>query len=542
MLRATRQYTDVLKTGTGKARATRQYIDVAIRIPTPVEEEREFESVLALTGEAEYYIARAVGDNLGLSQEIVIQLDLVRAQESVLNLEQTIIKISPIHALVEHDLGVAGSTTGVYPYYESLEDDLGLEGRSDVVQSVTSILNLASVINRVAIVEVNHTLDLSGEELKRDISESELALIQIVEWGYGGSVSDAVGLVQTIDAKLILIKAQSHVLAIQQSVAYFIANRRVDQQYSPFTEEGSAVSPTLNEPMDGIEAPFQLVYPAVGEVTDSVTLRAPNLGNKDRLSFNRISRETRGGTLIVFADPIWPKIQTHVLSFSALRRTEAQDLLDFIGDYLGQEVGMIDWEQRFWRGIITVADEPIVEDSFNAYTVSFQFEGELDETWTPQVIPWVPDTPLRRVRPDDYYDCENPLEPEPEPGVEASYAAEADESILVGQPVYIKATGHAALAIADAAIPAGAIGFAITAAEATFTVRYITEGKITLTDWTDIIGVSALTPGKVYYLDATTAGRITAVAPSVLSQYVVRVGRAASFQTFDIEVDSSVYL
>ena len=345
---------------------------------------------------------------------------------------------------------------------------------------------------------------------------------------------------QEIIVNLSVIQTQSHALGFQQSVAYFIFNRRVDQQYSPFTEEGSAVSPTLNEPMDGIEAPFQLVYPAAGEVTDSVTLRAPNLGNKDRLSFNRILRETRGGTLIVFADPIWPKIQTQVLSFSALRRTEAQDLLDFIDDYLGQEVGMIDWEQRFWRGIISVPDEPIVEDSFNSYTVSFQFEGELDETWTPQVIPWLPGTPLQRVRPD--YDYVNPLEPEPDPDVETSYAAEADESILVGQPVYIKATGHAALAIADTAIPAGAIGFAITAAEPTFTVRYITEGKITLTDWTTIIGSSALTPGKVYYLDATTAGRITAVAPLVLSQYVVRVGRAASFQTFDIEVDSSIYL
>ena len=45
--------------------------------------------------------------------------------------------------------------------------------------------------------------------------------------------------------------------------------------------------------------------------TFSVSLRAPNLGNKDRLSFNRVLRETRGGTLVVFADPIWPKVQTN---------------------------------------------------------------------------------------------------------------------------------------------------------------------------------------------------------------------------------------
>ena len=71
-------------------------------------------------------------------------------------------------------------------------------------------------------------------------------------------------------------------------------------------------------PPEHTALPFRLFYPAVGTVTDSVTLRAPNLGNKDRLSFNRILRETRGGTLVVFADPIWPKIQTLVLTFSGL--------------------------------------------------------------------------------------------------------------------------------------------------------------------------------------------------------------------------------
>ena len=82
--------------------------------------------------------------------------------------------------------------------------------------------------------------------------------------------------------------------------------------------------------------PFQLFYPADGAVTDSVTLRAPNLGNKDRLSFNRILRETRGGTLIVFADPIWPKIQTLVLTFSGLRSVQAQQLLAFLDSASGR--------------------------------------------------------------------------------------------------------------------------------------------------------------------------------------------------------------
>jgi len=128
---------------------------------------------------------------------------------------------------------------------------------------------------------------------------------------------------------------------------------------------------------------IQLLYPATGTTTDSITLRAPNLGNKDRLTFNRISRETRGGTLIVYADPIWPKIQTLALTFSGLRSTEVQELLQFLGDHLGQQIGLLDWEHRHWTGVVMTPDDPVVQDDKDSFSASFEFEGELDPDWTP---------------------------------------------------------------------------------------------------------------------------------------------------------------
>jgi hypothetical protein len=129
-------------------------------------------------------------------------------------------------------------------------------------------------------------------------------------------------------------------------------------------------------PVFVIDGPFQLVYPPTGTVTDSVTLRAPDLGNKDRLNFNRINRETRGGTLIVFADPIWPKTQTLVLSFSALKQAEGQDLLSFLENHVGQEIGLMDWESRYWQGVV-LKNDPLVEDSPDRFSIGFEFEGEL---------------------------------------------------------------------------------------------------------------------------------------------------------------------
>ena len=112
-------------------------------------------------------------------------------------------------------------------------------------------------------------------------------------------------------------------------------------------------------------------------MTDSVTLRAPNLGNKDRLSFNRIVRETRGGTLVVFADPIWPKLETLVLSFSGLGATQSQQLLAFLETHLGEEIGLLDWEGRCWKGVVMTPTNPVVQDARDSYSASLEFEGEL---------------------------------------------------------------------------------------------------------------------------------------------------------------------
>ena len=117
--------------------------------------------------------------------------------------------------------------------------------------------------------------------------------------------------------------------------------------------------------------------PAPPPYSDWLTLRSPDLGNKDRLQFNRVSRESRGGTLVVFADPMWPKVQTQMLTFSGLKEQEARSLLDFMAAHLGLEVGYVDWEQRLWTGIITNPTEAMVQDGIGMFTVGFEFEGEL---------------------------------------------------------------------------------------------------------------------------------------------------------------------
>jgi hypothetical protein len=171
-------------------------------------------------------------------------------------------------------------------------------------------------------------------------------------------------------------------LGLHQSATYYLVSAGILQRYHPFVGAGAlGVStpppPALEGPRPGVTVSFQLVYPASGPVTDSVTLRSPNFGNKDRLSFNRVLRETRGGTLIVFADQMWPKVQALVLNFSGLRSDQAQQLLAFLDAHLGEEVGVYDWEHRYWTGVITTPTDPVVQDGKDRFSASFEFEGEL---------------------------------------------------------------------------------------------------------------------------------------------------------------------
>ena len=170
-------------------------------------------------------------------------------------------------------------------------------------------------------------------------------------------------------------------LVIEESFVCIKPYDLAKRDYTPFIGHGTAGNPTPPPVTLTLPGPnpgeFTLFWPAIGTATDTLVLRDPEFGNKDRLQYNRISRETRGGTLVVFADPMWPKIQTQVLSFSALTPTQAEALLEFMERHLGLEIGMWDWEGRRWTGVIVNPTEPVVQDSKYSFTGSFEFEGQL---------------------------------------------------------------------------------------------------------------------------------------------------------------------
>ena len=199
------------------------------------------------------------------------------------------------------------------------------------------------------------------------------------------AIHDALVLVDVATAIHVGGAGAIDALSLQESVAFVLVHGDPRWVYTPFVGTGAAGNPTppgpLVGPTEGIGT-CRFVYPTTSP-TVTVPLRSPEFGNKDRLQFNRISRESRGGTLIVFADPMWPKVETQVLTFIGLSFTQSQALLSFIQAYLGLEVGFVDWEGRYWTGIITNTTDPVVQDGRGAmYTASLEFECQL-ATWVP---------------------------------------------------------------------------------------------------------------------------------------------------------------
>ena len=116
-------------------------------------------------------------------------------------------------------------------------------------------------------------------------------------------------------------------------------------------------------------------------------------------------------------------------------------------------------------------------------------------------------------------------------------------ALLVGAPVYSNATGTVRLAKADLLATAKIIGLMAntTAIAALGTVQ--TDGILTLTtgEWDAITGdVGGLTADGVYYLDNTTAGKLTTVVPT--TGLVIRVGTGVSTTKLNISIQQPVIL
>ncbi|KKM83516.1 hypothetical protein LCGC14_1308600 [marine sediment metagenome] len=222
-------------------------------------------------------------------------------------------------------------------------------------RSVESILTITSTVDR------DHTV------------ESILTIISTAEFELVTQPQSALTITQTAEREVTLNRMANSMFGVAQTVTYEVVGRFDHCTYSPFI--GSSTHP------DAPTAPA-IIPPTISRAgavilergADVLTLRLPELGNRDRLDFTRINRESRGGVLYIFSDPLWPKTENMQLDFLGCTEVEMQNILTFIKNTLGHEIIIHDWESRSWYGFITNPDTPVVRDNKGTSSIALELD------------------------------------------------------------------------------------------------------------------------------------------------------------------------
>lgn len=112
--------------------------------------------------------------------------------------------------------------------------------------------------------------------------------------------------------------------------------------------------------------------------TLSVQLRNPDFGDKEDIEIRRINRKTRGGDLVMYRDPSWPKFVTYDWKWSFLKQSDLYRMLDFMKRSLGQRITVVDYEGRtLSNAIITTPAEQFSQDGREDYKAALKFQVDL---------------------------------------------------------------------------------------------------------------------------------------------------------------------
>lgn len=85
-------------------------------------------------------------------------------------------------------------------------------------------------------------------------------------------------------------------------------------------------------------------------------------------------------------------------------------------------------------------------------------------------------------------------------------------------------------------------GLASMDATAGQVVGFVSDGQVSLSDWSAVVGQKELVPGQRYYLSARNPGMLTSICPTAPGETVVSVGSAVSATQFEVEINLMVRL
>jgi len=317
-------------------------------------------SSLSLGQDVDETISYSVTSALTLGQSVTVTKVLNQSPSSEIGITQE--AWPPSHPFAGSDIGIDHSVTVQKILNRSVGNTIDIQLTTTPGSYRVSAGNVLTGYESISYDPVSGYWNTVYRELT---SNAEVTHIigprPIVE-----SAGNELNLGQSVSVSVVYNRAAGNTINPKSTLGFLYIQDTTFCDYAPSvgtTTDPDAPTPppvtppTLTYTSNNVELSYPVVTP-----TEVLTLRGPELGNRDRLSPHRINRETRGGTLTVYADPIWPKVKQLEFQFLGLTESEGQSLLDFIDTSLGKEVKLRDWEGQEWLGVITSTEEPIVRN------------------------------------------------------------------------------------------------------------------------------------------------------------------------------------
>lgn len=345
---------------------------------------RSLSNILNLTQTAIRTVAKSATSNLNVVQSLV-HLNFVGERSpagNVLNLTQTVLANSNPNA--ESDLNLTQTVDVQYPFRLSVSNLLTISDHTSTPfrEFISQDLSVSQfLVTPLPTQHITQNLNLTHES-PIGIFEQTLNLSQSVTFSFSLTAANSLGLTHEMERTVIYVRQVEHDDAVGHSLSYYEDSPCGRKNYTPFqgestvTSDFSAPNNTLQDPQGDTET-FSLYTPYLGVPASEITLRKPELDNRDRNAYSRARGETRGGKLLVYSDPIWPNVRTLVVTVIGLTESEVDEFQTFVYATIGQEIGLTDWEGRLWKGFITNPNEPAVQNGRDNWAISFQFEGEM---------------------------------------------------------------------------------------------------------------------------------------------------------------------
>jgi len=326
---------------------------------------------------------------LTFSQEVETTNPPLRASATdTLTFQQSVSVIRPVYLSVESTLGFtqsaynsikAESVESVLTFTQDVDvrqpifvnatnylvfGDSANPGQKVISRSVTSYLSFADYAAKTAqVLTASNHLHLSQEVDTRKFLEEPLQILyfsQVATCEKASPAYSTLSFGHLVDCFIVKVATLNHSLTFTQTASAFVADK------SSWTG-----APTLTRRDTTI-----LTWPYAAP-TLTVEVPAPEFDNQEAYNVRRVNRKSRGGTLDIYRDSNWPSVREFTFSFHYLTDEQRREILEFLNVSLGEEIGMLDFESRQWRGIILTPSSEIADAGPDKHGLGLAFEGEL---------------------------------------------------------------------------------------------------------------------------------------------------------------------